>query len=123
VRGLGLAGLAAAAAVASLGKVLSPQFMLWLVPLAAVAWAWGMWALALVTTAAISVTLVWFPDRYFDLVDRDEFPLAAVAGRNILLLLMLALAAWEIRRLVRASRAAARSTPQARPAVPQSALR
>ena len=123
VRGLGLAGLAAAAAVASLGKVLSPQFMLWLVPLAAVAWAWGMWALALVTTAAISVTPVWFPDRYFDLVARDDFPLAAVAGRNVLLLLMLALAAWEIRRLVRASRAAVRSTPQARPAVPQSALR
>jgi hypothetical protein len=123
VRALGLAGLAAAAAVATLGKVLSPQFMLWLVPLAAVAWAWRMWALGLVTTAAISVTLVWFPDRYFDLVDRDEFPLAAVAGRNVLLLLMLVLAGWEMRRLVRASRATARSTPQARPAVPQSALR
>jgi hypothetical protein len=123
VRGLGLAGLAAAASVASLGKVLSPQFMLWLVPLAAVAWAWGMYALAVVATAAISVTLVWFPDRYFDLVDRDELPLAAVAARNVLLLLMLVLAAWEIRRLIRGSRAAARSTPQARPAVPRSALR
>ena len=123
VRGLGLAGLAGAAAVATLGKVLSPQFMVWLVPLAAVAWAWGMWALALVTTAAISVTLVWFPDRYFDLVGREDFPIAAVAGRNVLLLLMLGLAAWEIRRLVRASRAVVRSTPQARPAVPQSALR
>jgi uncharacterized membrane protein len=123
VRGLALAGLAAAAAVASLGKVLSPQFMLWLVPLAAVAWAWRMWALAVVTTAAISVTSVWFPDRYFDLRDREDWLLATVAGRNVLLLLMLALAVWEIRRLVRAPRAAARSTPQARPAVPQSALR
>ena len=121
VRGLALASLTAAAAVAAFGKVLSPQFMIWLVPLAAVAWAWGMYALAVVTTAAISVTLVWFPERYFDLVDRDEDMLAAVAGRNLLLLLMLALAAWEIRRLVRGSRAAVESTPQVHPAVPRSA--
>ena len=123
VRGLALAGLTAAAAFATFGKVLSPQFMIWLVPLAAVAWAWGMYALAVVTTAAISVTLVWFPERYFDLVARDDDLLAVVAGRNVLLLLMLGLAAWEIRRLVRASRAAVESTPPARPAVPQSALR
>ncbi len=122
MRGLVLAALTGAAAVATFGKVLSPQFMLWLVPLAAVAWAWGMYALGAVTTGAIAVTLVWFPDRYFDLVDRDEEMLAAVAARNVLLLLMLALAAWEIRRLVKASRAAAGSTPQAHPAVPRSAL-
>jgi len=120
VRGLGLTALAAAAAVASLGKVLSPQFMLWLLPLAAVAWAWGMYALAVVTTAAVAATLAWFPDRYFDLVDRDELPLAAVAARNALLLLMLVLAAREVRRLVRASRAAARSTPPVRQGVPRS---
>jgi hypothetical protein len=123
VRGLGLVALTGAAAVATFGKVLSPQFMLWLVPLAAVAWAWGMYALGVVTTAAIAVTLVWFPHRYFDLVDRDDELLAAVAGRNALLLLMLALAGWETRRLVRASRAAAGSTPQARPAVPRSGPR
>lgn len=123
VRGLALAALTAAAAVATFGKVLSPQFMLWLVPLAAVAWAWGMYALGVVTTAAIAVTLAWFPERYFDLVDRDDELLAVVAGRNLLLLLMLALAAWELRRLVRGSRAAAESTPQAHPAVPRSALR
>ena len=116
VRGLALASLAGAAAFAAFGKVLSPQFMLWLVPLAAVAWAWGMYALAVVTTAAIAVTLAWFPDRYFDLVDREEFPLAAVAGRNVLLLLMLALAAWELRRLVKGPREAARPTPPAHPA-------
>ena len=75
-----------------------------------------------ITTAAIAVTLVWFPDRYFDLVDRDEDMLAAVAAGNVLLLLMLALAAWEIRRLVKASRAAAGSTPPAHPPVPRSAL-
>ena len=123
VRGLGLAALAAAAAVATLGKVLSPQFMLWLVPLAAVAWAWRMYLLATVTTAAIAMTLAWFPDRYFDLVDRDELPLALVAGRNAVLLLMLLVVARELRRLVRGSGADAESTPPGRPDDPQPAPR
>ncbi len=122
-RALGLAGLAAAAAFATFGKVLSPQFMLWLLPLAAVAWAWGMYALALVTTAAVSTTRAWFPDRYFDLVAREEFPLTALAVRNGLLLLMLVLIARELRRLVKASRAAVRSTSPARPGAPRSAPR
>ena len=119
VRGLALAGLAAAAAVAVFGKVLSPQFMLWLVPLAGVAWAWRMYALGLVTTAAIAATLIWFPGRYFDLVDREDLPLAAVAGRNVLLIVMLGLVAVELRRLVRASRAVDLSTQQAHPAAPR----
>ena len=123
VRGLGIAGLASIAAFATFGKVLSPQFMLWLVPLAAVALAWRMYALAVVTTAAVAATLAWFPDRYFDLVDRDEMPLAAVAVRNGLLLVMLLLVARELRRLVRESPAAVRSTPQARPGDPRSAPR
>ena len=115
VRGLGIAALASAAAFASLGKVLSPQFMLWLIPLAAVALAWRMYALGVVTTAAVAATLAWFPDRYFDLVDREEAPLIAVAARNGLLLLMLVLIAREVRRLVRESRAEARSLPPVHP--------
>jgi Glycosyltransferase family 87 len=115
VRGLGIAALASAAALASLGKVLSPQFMLWLIPLAAVALAWRMYALGLVTTAAVAATLAWFPDRYFDLVDREDTPLIAVGVRNGLLLLMLVLIARQVRRLVRESRAEARSTPHVHP--------
>ena len=41
-----LAALTAVAAFAALGKVLSPQFLIWLVPLAALAFAWRMYALA-----------------------------------------------------------------------------
>ena len=123
VRGLGIAALASAAALASLGKVLSPQFMLWLVPLAAVALAWRMYALGIVTTAAVAATLAWFPDRYFDLVDREETPLIAVAVRNGLLLLMLVLIARQVRRLVRESRAEALSRPPARRDALQSARR
>lgn len=121
-RGLILAGLGSAALLASLGKVVSPQFMLWLVPLAAVAFAWRMHALAAVTAAAIAVTLAWFPERYFDLVDRETFPLAAVGVRNLLLAATLVLLAREIRRLT-GSPGSARSTPRARPGAPRSAPR
>jgi hypothetical protein len=80
------------AAFAVLGKVLSPQYMLWLVPLGALAFAWRLHALAAAVAAAAVVTLVEFPARYFDLVDRDPFPVAVVAARNLVLLGVLALA-------------------------------
>jgi hypothetical protein len=123
VRALAVAGLASAVAVATFGKVLSPQFMLWLVPLAAVAWAARMYLLAIATTAAVSITLVWFPDRYFDLVGREDFPLAAVAARNALLLVVLALVVRELRRAVTGSPEVARSTRPDHPAVPRSVPR
>ena len=124
MRGLALAALTAAAAVATFGKVLSPQFMLWLVPLAAVAWAWGMYALGVVTTAAIAVTLAWFPERYFDLVDRDDELLGGRRGAQP--------PPAPDARARRVGDTAARqgrheqrleSTPQAHPAAPRSALR
>ena len=110
-RGLALAGLGAMAVCASFGKVLSPQFMVWLLPLAALAAAWRLWPLALCTAAAVAATMLWFPEHYFDLVGREEWPVVAVAFRNALLVATLVLLG---RELVRASRAAAGSPPPAR---------
>ena len=87
-----LAGLAAVLAFAALGKVLSPQYMLWLVPLGALAFAWRMHALAAALAAAALLTQLEFPARYLDLVDREAFPLAVVALRNLALLVALGLA-------------------------------
>lgn len=91
-RRLVLAALAAVAAFAAFGKVLSPQYMLWLVPLGALAFAWRLHALAAATAAAVVLTQVEFPARYFDLVDQEPFPIAVVALRNLALLVVLVLA-------------------------------
>jgi hypothetical protein len=91
-RRLVLASLAAVAAFAALGKVLSPQYMLWLVPLGALAFAWRLHALAAAVAAAAVLTQIEFPGRYFDLVDREPFPVAVVAVRNLVLLVVLVLA-------------------------------
>jgi hypothetical protein len=91
-RTLVLASLAAVAAFATLGKVISPQYMLWLVPLGALAFAWRLYPLAAATAAAALLTHLEFPARYFDLVDREALPVAIVAARNLVLLAVLVLA-------------------------------
>ena len=95
-RDLVLASLTAVAAFAALGKVLSPQYMLWLVPLGALAFAWRLHALA-VATAATVLTQVEFPARYFDLVQREPIPVAVIALRNLVLIAVLVLALRALR--------------------------
>jgi MFS family permease len=97
-RRLVLATLASITAFAALGKVLSPQFLIWVVPLMALAVAWRMHALAATAAAAIALTLLEFPSRYFDLVDREPFPVAVVVVRDALLLALIGLAARELFR-------------------------
>jgi hypothetical protein len=111
-RSLVLASLAAVAAFPVLGKVLSPQFMIWVVPLGALALAWRMHALAAIVATAAVLTQLEFPARYFDLVAREPLPLALVALRNAALLAVVAVATGAL------SGAAARSRspgPRRRP--------
>jgi uncharacterized membrane protein len=91
-RALVLASLAAVVGFASLGKVLSPQFLIWVAPLAALALAWHMYALAAVAASAIVLTLVEFPAHYDDVVAREPAWLGLVAVRNVLLLAVVVLA-------------------------------
>ena len=97
-RSLVLASLAAVTAFAVLGKVLSPQFMIWILPLGVLAFAWRMYSLAAAAAAAAVLTRLEFPARYFDLVDRETLPLTLVALRNAALLSALALAIWALQR-------------------------
>ena len=62
---------AAVTAFAALGKVLSPQFLIWVIPLGALAFAWHMHLLAAATGLATVLTQVEFPARYLDVVERE----------------------------------------------------
>jgi hypothetical protein len=107
VRHLVLTGFAALLAFVALGKVFSPQYVIWLAPFAALAWVWGRRAVALLCAAAIVLTHVEFPSRYFDLINEKTGVILVVAARNALLLVALGL-------LVAALRAARPTQPAVR---------
>jgi uncharacterized membrane protein len=70
------------------GKVLSPQYLLWLIPLVPlVRGTRGLAATALLTVACV-LTQVWFPQRYFDYA--LHFRLAGVVLARDLVLVALA---------------------------------
>jgi uncharacterized membrane protein len=93
-----LAAFGVVLALVALSKVLSPQYLCWLLPLAAVAWARGAHVPAVLTAAAALVTQLWFPSHYFDVVDQEAWAVTAVAVRNALLLLALAATARALAR-------------------------
>jgi hypothetical protein len=100
-----LASLGAIAAYVALGRVLSPQYLIWLVPLGALAFAWRLHAPALAVAAAAVLTQIEFPARYLEVVGREPAALTLVALRNATLLLALSLLAataarsrWPARR-------------------------
>jgi hypothetical protein len=88
-RDMVLCGFAALLAFVTLGKVFSPQYVIWLAPFAALAWVWGQRAVALLTAAAIVLTHVEFPSRYFDLINVQSDVVWIVGVRNALLLVAL----------------------------------
>ena len=95
-RPLVIAGLAACAGFALLGKVLSPQFVIWVLPLGALAFAWRMHALAAAVALAALLTQVEFPAHYFDVVAREPLAIGLVALRNLTLAAVIALAVREL---------------------------
>jgi uncharacterized membrane protein len=107
--GLVLAALAVTLAFVAFGKVLSPQYVCWLLPLAALAFGRGALLGPALVAGASLVTQVWFPGRYFDVVHQEWWAVTAVAVRNALLLLALAATARALARSPRPA-AASRST-------------
>jgi hypothetical protein len=90
-RELVLASLTAVAAFATFGKVISPQYLVWTLPLAALALAWRMHALFGTLAAATLLTFVEFPARYTDVVRGEPAALALVGARDALLVAAVAL--------------------------------
>jgi hypothetical protein len=93
-----LAAAAALTAFIALGKVLSPQFLIWLVPLVPlVAGRRGLFASALLATAIV-LTQLWFPFRYWDLaLEFDEPASWLVLVRDLVLVGLLAVLALGLR--------------------------
>jgi hypothetical protein len=101
------------------GKVLSPQFMIWLVPVVPlVAGRRGLAASGLLA-AALVLTQGWFPYRYWDYArDFDEHLTGLVLARDLVLVGLAGLLALATRR----ASEPARTTGPARPDRTRSAL-
>ena len=96
-RDLVLASLAACAGFALFGKVFSPQFVIWVVPLGALAFAWRTHALTAAVALVAVLTQLEFPAHYFDVVAREPLAIGVVALRNIALAAVIALCLRELR--------------------------
>jgi len=84
------AAFACVLALVAFGKVLSPQFLLWLAPLAAAAWGPGRRTAAGLVAAAVVLTQIEFPHHYWDLVAGDPFARSLAGARDVALLTALA---------------------------------
>lgn len=89
------AGAAALCAFVAFGKVLSPQFLIWLIPVVPlVRGRRGLWASGLLL-AAFVLTQIWFPSRYFRLALDFEPGLSWVLlARDLVLVALALLLAW-----------------------------
>jgi hypothetical protein len=93
--GLVRSSAAAVCAFVAFGKVLSPQFLIWLIPIVPlVRGRRGLWASALLL-AALVLTQIWFPFRYFRLALGFEPGLSWVLlARDLVLVTLALLLAW-----------------------------
>jgi hypothetical protein len=89
------ASAACICAFVALGKVVSPQFLIWLIPLVPlVRGRRGVAASALLGVALV-LTQLWFPYRYWDLALEFDRPASwLVLARDLVLLALLAVLVW-----------------------------
>ncbi|MET0200955.1 MAG: hypothetical protein ABW245_03785, partial [Gaiellaceae bacterium] len=80
---------ASLAAFVALGKVLSPQFLIWLLPIVPLVRGRRGLAASALLALALLLTQVWFPIRYFDLVALDAFPSWVLLVRDLVLVALL----------------------------------
>jgi len=85
----------AVVAFVALSKVLSPQFLVWLVLLVPLVGGARSRAALWLTVVACALTALWFPARYWELVKEFD-PLASwlVLARGVTLLALLAVLMW-----------------------------
>jgi hypothetical protein len=90
---------AAVAGFVAFGKVLSPQFLIWLLPLVPLVRGRRGLAASAVLATALVLTQLWFPYHYWDLALRlDERASWLVLARDLALVTLVAVLAWPARR-------------------------
>lgn len=97
-----MAALAVVLVAVCTSKVLSPQFLIWLYPVAALAVVQRSWlakASGIACVLATALTQAEFPARYWDVVALDPGPLTLVVARNVVLLIAATLAVSAIVRV------------------------
>jgi hypothetical protein len=89
------ASATAVCAFVAFGKVLSPQFLIWLIPLVPLVRGRRGLAGTLLLATALVLTQVWFPFRYWDLALRFD-PTASwlVLVRDLVLVALFAVLSW-----------------------------
>jgi hypothetical protein len=81
-----IGAVAAVLAFVALGKVLSPQYLLWIAPFAPVLWFHGARAAAALVALATVLTGIEFPGLYPEVVDGETGAVALVAVRDAALI-------------------------------------
>jgi len=76
-------------AFVALEKVLSPQFLIWLLPLVPLVRGRRGLAASALLGLSLLLTQVWFPIRYFDLVAFEAFPSWVLLARDLVLVALL----------------------------------
>jgi hypothetical protein len=97
-RYLPLAALSVVLALMTFGKVLSPQYLVWLVPLAALVVIEDV-VLGALVFATLLLTQINFPAKYWGLVYLDPSSIHWLAVRNAALVVTLAVSVWRLARL------------------------
>ena len=88
-------------AFVALNKVLSPQFLVWLIPLVALLSGRRGLVAGVLFVASMMLTQLWFPSRYLSLVyELDPTVSWLVLARNAVLVALLATLAWPDRKTV-----------------------
>ncbi len=82
------------------GKVLSPQFLLWLLPVMLLIAGPTGWTAIGVTAGALILTQAYFPGMYWDLVDLETVPISILVVRDLTLIALLVMA-WPRPRIAR----------------------